>query len=112
MFLRKGEHKTLVTHNNSSYYKMLHPATSNRMLDFTEVTLKASCSYESNPLVQHDGEECGYVLKGELTVHLGSKQYVLQEGDSIYFDCNTPHKYVNNGEEDCISIWAMTPKFY
>ncbi|MBR5122746.1 MAG: cupin domain-containing protein, partial [Anaerotignum sp.] len=58
------------------------------------------------------GEECGYVLKGELTVHLGSKQYVLHEGDSIYFDCNTPHKYVNNGEEDCVSIWAMTPKFY
>ena len=112
IIVRKGSHRTIVTHNESSYYKMLHPTTANRMLDFTEITLRAGCSYESNPLVQHEGEECGYVLKGEMTIHLGSKQYVLQEGDSIYFDCKTPHKYVNNGKEDCVSVWAMTPKFF
>ena len=112
IIMRKGEHKTLVTHNNSSYYKMLHPSRPNREMDFTEVTLKAGCSYDANPLVQHEGEECGYVIRGELTIHLGNKQYVLKEGDSIYFDCTIPHKYVNNGSEDCVSIWAMTPKFY
>ncbi len=112
IILRKGEHKTIVTHRDSSYYKMLHPSRANRAMDFTEITLKAGCSYDSNPLAQHEGEECGYVIKGELTVQLGNKQYVLQEGDSIYFDCTTPHKYVNNGKEDCVSVWAMTPKFF
>lgn len=110
--IRSGDHQTIVAHRGSSYYKMLHPATPNRMMDFTEVTLKAGCSYDSKPQVQHEGEECGYVLKGELTVYLDSKEYILHEGDSIYFDCTTPHKYVNNGKEDCVSIWAMTPRFF
>ena len=70
----------------------------------TEITLKSGCAYEQNPLT-HNGEECGYVLKGELVVLLGGKEYVLEEGDSIYFNSTVPHKYINRSDEDCISIW-------
>ena len=52
------------------------------------------------------------MLKGELVVLLGGKEYVLEEGDSIYFNSTVPHKYINRGDEDCISIWAMTPAFF
>lgn len=37
------------------------------------------------------------------------KEYILEEGDSIYLDSTIPHRYINIGEEECISIWAMTP---
>lgn len=109
--LRKGDQRTLVTYHNTSFYKMLCPIIPNRMLDLMEITLKGGSSYEKKTLC-HEGEECGYVLKGTLTVHLNGKDYVLQEGDSIYFSSTLPHKYINNEEEDCISIWAMTPKFF
>lgn len=111
VIIRKNDHRTVILHSNSSYYKLLSPASPEHLLDMTEITLKSGCAYEQNPLT-HDGEECGYVLKGELVVLLGGKEYVLEEGDSIYFNSTVPHKYINRGDEDCISIWAMTPAFF
>lgn len=111
VIIRKGNHKTLIAHANTSYYKLLSPTSKEHTLDLTEVTLKSGCSYEHPPIV-HDGEECGYVIKGELTVYLNGHEYVLQEGDSIYFNASLPHKYINRSNADCVSIWAMTPSFF
>jgi quercetin dioxygenase-like cupin family protein len=44
-----------------------------------------------------------------MKVKWGSKEYVLEEGDSIYLDSNVPHRYINVGEDTVISVWAMTP---
>lgn len=111
VIIRKNDHRVVIFHGNSSYYKLLSPSSPERLLDMTEITLKSGCAYEQVPLT-HDGEECGYVLKGQLTVILNGNEYILDEGDSIYFNSTLPHKYVNNGTEDCISIWAMTPAFF
>lgn len=111
VIIRKNEHKVIITHSNSSYYKLLSSGSPDRLLDMVEITLKSGYSYEQNPLV-HDGEECGYVLKGQLTVYLNGNEYVLEEGDSIYFSSSLPHKYINRGKEDCVSIWSMTPAFF
>lgn len=42
-------------------------------------------------LVKHDGQEFNYVLEGELRVIIGSKDYYLRAGDSIYFNPQLPH---------------------
>ena len=103
--------RDLVVPSVTSLYKLLHTNRDDRALDMMVITLKAGYTYDKKPLC-HEGEECGYVLKGSLTVYLNGKDYVLHEGDSIYFNSTLPHKYINNGDEDCISIWAMTPKFF
>ena len=108
---RKDSHKTLIAHEGSSYYKLLSPNVPGHLLDVTEITLKSGCSYEHPPL-SHEGEECGYVLEGELTVLLNGKEYVLYPSDSIYFNSSLPHKYINRSNADCVSIWAMTPSFF
>lgn len=109
---RKGGHRTIVTQNSSTFYEMLSPAKAGHLLDMTKITLTGGESYERKPLVSHEGEECGYVLKGTLTVLLEDNEYILEEGDSIYFDSTLKHKYINQTAEDCISIWAMTPQFF
>ncbi|MDD3394111.1 MAG: cupin domain-containing protein [Anaerotignum sp.] len=111
ILIRRGDHKIIVTHRNNSFYKLLSPTHSGHLLDMTEVRLEGGCTYEKETLC-HEGEECGYVLKGVLTVHLNGNEYVLYEGDSIYFSSSLPHKYINNTNEECISIWAMTPRFF
>ena len=52
-----------------------------------------------------------YVLKGELVVLLGGKNMCSRKATAIYFNSTVPHKYINRGDEDCISIWAMTRHF-
>lgn len=111
VLIRKGNHKVVMTHGNHCHYKLLSSGDADRMLDMVEITLKKDSEYKQNPLV-HDGEECGYVLKGELIVEVNGKQYTLNEGDSISFKSTLPHKYINHSNEDCVSIWSMTPSFF
>lgn len=41
--------------------------------------------------VSHEGEEFIYVLQGSVSIHVGSRDYVLDEGESIYFECVNEH---------------------
>ncbi|MDD2335509.1 MAG: helix-turn-helix domain-containing protein [Geobacteraceae bacterium] len=41
----------------------------------------------------HEGESFIYVMKGQFELFLGSQLFVLNEGDSIYFDTSLSHRY-------------------
>ena len=41
--------------------------------------------------VTHGGQELNYVLSGKVKVTVGSKSFILNEGDCIYFDPSIPH---------------------
>ena len=43
----------------------------------------------------HEGEEFIYVLEGKMELLLGSKRFVLKEGDAAYWNGNVPHKGVS-----------------
>lgn len=43
------------------------------------------------PLFQHAGVEFLYMLEGEVGYRHGDKTYVLQPGDSLFFDAEVPH---------------------
>ena len=57
----------------------------------------------------HDGEECGLILSGRLTVTVGERSAVLRAGDAYYFRSNQPHQFRNDGAEPCELITACTP---
>lgn len=109
--IKKGQHKLIITNNGNSTYQILSPYDTNHIIDFVKVTLKGGQTYEREELF-HEGEECGYVLKGTLTLQLNGEYYEVEEGDSVYFESTIPHKYINLQKEECISIWAMTPLFF
>ena len=46
---------------------------------------------EENTVFQHEGEEFIYVLEGKHEFNYGGKKFVLEEGDSVYFDSGVPH---------------------
>lgn len=105
--VRKGERKKIIIPNSNITYELLSPSLNNKM-EFLMVKLEPGmCS--SDELICHEGEECGYMIQGRMKIKWGSKEYILNEGDSIYFDSTVPHRFVNIGEEIAISIWTMTP---
>ncbi|WP_428023703.1 helix-turn-helix domain-containing protein [Arcobacter sp.] len=55
------------------------------------------------------GEECDYVLKGEITITLYEKEYILNEGDCIRFNPEIPHKIENRTEEQASYLSVITP---
>ncbi len=57
----------------------------------------------------HDGEECGLILSGRLTVTVAGESTTLRPGDAYYFRSNQPHSFLNPGNEPCELISACTP---
>ena len=41
----------------------------------------------------HEGEEFIYLLEGTLEFRTENEQYVLNPGDSLYFESSIPHAY-------------------
>lgn len=109
---RKGEYRKIVVNQDLNTYEMLSPGKGTHMIDFIKVTLQNNEKYRPEEGITHTGEECGYVLKGKLTVNIDGEDYELEEGDSIYFESTLPHYYLNKEKEESLSIWAMTPRFF
>ena len=41
--------------------------------------------------VTHSGQEFNYVIEGKIKITIGKNEYLLETGDSIYFDAGLPH---------------------
>jgi transcriptional regulator with XRE-family HTH domain len=108
---RKGEHRIIITNNGLDQHEMLNPVRSDRTFDLLRLTLKGGETYDRE-CIAHQGEECCYVLSGVLTVLIDDEELTLFPGDSLYFSSSHPHLYLNCGEEECVSIWAIAPKFF
>lgn len=105
--VKRDQRKTIKTSNRKALYELLSQDL-NRKIEFLYITIKPGEQSEGG-LVMHEGEECGVVIKGRLLIKMENEEYILEEGDSIYYDSTIPHRYVNIGDEDCESVWAMTP---
>lgn len=58
-----------------------------------EVTLEPGAA--RSEVSSHEGDECVYVLQGQMELHYGSRSQLLKAGDSQYFDGLLPHSFNN-----------------
>jgi len=104
---RANNHKKIILSNSHIIYELLSPDMLHKVqLLLLEVNGKSKGKLS---MISHDGEECGYIIKGQLKIILGKKQYYLKEGDTIYFDCTIPHCFINEKEEKSVSVWTIIP---
>lgn len=62
------------------------------------------------PAHQKNVQEYIYVDKGRLQVILGgSDTFILNSGDSFYFEANIEHEFINHGEEICRYFLVIDP---
>lgn len=59
--------------------------------------------------VRHHSEEILYVMEGELTVQIGDRDIVLQEGDTTVIQKNLPHICKNNNDVPVRGISVISP---
>ncbi|WP_010283057.1 helix-turn-helix domain-containing protein [Bacillus timonensis] len=106
--VRKDERVTIVKSNdNSIIYELLSPSR-NKSLEAMLLKLQPGAESGEFPHT-HKGEDFGFIISGKLMYKVGDNTYILEEGDSIYFDSTIPHRYKNIGDTECISIWVVTP---
>jgi transcriptional regulator with XRE-family HTH domain len=58
---------------------------------------------------QHPGVEFLYVIKGTLTLKIGSEEFQLEAEDAVYFDSAVQHSYRRHGSKPCTGVIITVP---
>ena len=57
----------------------------------------------------HEGQEFVFVLSGRFTLKLQEETFELTAGDSLYFESNRAHSFLNPGTKEAKILWINTP---
>lgn len=57
----------------------------------------------------HEGAEFFHVIEGEVSIRYQDEDYLMNKGDSVYFDSSAPHSYRGVGKETARAIVITTP---
>ena len=57
----------------------------------------------------HEGEEFGFVLKGQVILVLGKKRHLVKTGESFYFTPSKTHYLINKSNTKAELIWVSCP---
>ena len=81
------------------------PNAQKNIMEPIRLSLKAGGStYPDNP---HEGEEFGYVLKGEIVILLGKERYKAKAGESFYYTPDRKH-YITS-KKGAEILWVSAP---
>jgi transcriptional regulator with XRE-family HTH domain len=69
-----------------------------RLMEAFVLTLPLSSKKKT--IYQHEGQEILFVLQGTMKFFYGSEEYIVHEGDCIYFDSGIPHLGVSISPEE------------
>ena len=72
-------------------YRSLAENKTDRNMEPFIINVEYTDPDEMSALSHHEGEEIIYVLDGSVEVRYGSDKYVVNQGESIYFDSIVPH---------------------
>lgn len=56
-------------------------------------------AFEEESVFQHEGEEFIYVLEGKYQFFYDEKEFIMERGDSVYFDSGVPHSAKSLGNK-------------
>jgi len=89
------ESRKSVTSKRGYGIEVLIEGMENHFMDPAIVTLRGKTEEDKVELATHEGQEFMYVLEGKAEVVLGSKRFIVKQGDAAYWNGNVPHKGIS-----------------
>lgn len=90
------------------YYEALAYKKSRKYMEPFLVEFKRK-KVEDLSYFSHDGEEFIYLLEGTLEFRTKDRHYILQPGDSLYFDSSIPHAYRSLERKNARALTVVYP---
>jgi transcriptional regulator with XRE-family HTH domain len=81
--------------------QLLSPSFAGRGVEFIRNEIPAGSSSGEFPPHRNGVEEHIVVERGSLRAIIGGEEYLLGEGDAVYFEADVPHRFDNAGEGEC-----------
>ena len=79
----------------------LSPTFAGRGVEFLRNVVPEGSTSGDFPAHRKGVEEHIVVEKGELMATLGGEEYLLREGDALFFEADVPHRFDNAGRGEC-----------
>ncbi len=104
---REGDRRDVSLANWNARIQQLVGSTEGKLMQpFYTVVQPGGGSHDP---YSHVGEEFGIVLRGVLTITVGEQTYCVQPKESFYYSSRTPHRWVNEGDEEVEVVWVVSP---
>jgi transcriptional regulator with XRE-family HTH domain len=81
--------------------QLLSPSFGGRGIEFIKNVVPRGSGSGEFPPHRRGVEEYVVVERGRLRAILGGEEYLLEEGDALYFEADVPHRFDNAGEGEC-----------
>ena len=107
---RKGERRVIQRdpqNSNIVYQELIRGRANRRMNPFVLEVPAGGGRTVPRP---HEGEEFLTVLRGKVRLEYGNDAYELKEGDSLYFDADTPHRLHNDHKAMALVLCVFLEK--
>jgi transcriptional regulator with XRE-family HTH domain len=103
IYRKKEQYQPFEKENaNGFYYQRLFSTNvHDYLVDFVLLRLEKNAE---RPMVRTDAYEFKYVLKGKVEYVVGEESFLLEEGDSLFFDAGDLHNPRNVGKEDALLL--------
>jgi transcriptional regulator with XRE-family HTH domain len=90
--------------------QLLSPNFGGRGIEFIRNVVPEGSSSGTFPPHRSGVEEYVVVEKGRLRAVLGGEDYLLEEGDALYFEADISHRFDNAGEGECSYYMVIDSK--
>lgn len=98
-----------LSHKHMDYFALSSDKAGRHMEPFM-ITVEPVDKGDSYQLSSHEGEEFIFCMNGRVEIIYGNNTYILEEGDSIYYDSIIDHHvHAANGEGARILAVVYTP---
>ena len=85
----------------------LVPNAQKNMMEPVHIVLNSLGSTDED--FPHEGEEFGYVIRGEILLVIGKRRVKVKKGESFYYVANKVHQIINKGKQPAEFIWVSSP---
>lgn len=88
--------------------QVLFPTFEGSGMEFVRHVLPPQVSSGDMPAHRRGAEKYLVVDEGTLRVWIAGEEYLLNEGDTLYFECTVAHRFENAGESTCSYYLLIT----
>lgn len=115
-FFSDDDQEEKVTFNKNEFIeKVTENYTLNWLVPNAQKNAMEPVHMSLNPLAStdedfpHEGEEFGYVIKGEITLILGKRKLRVKKGESFYYKASVVHRIENRASSAAEFVWVSSP---
>lgn len=105
--LRRVEAKILASHNGSFTSRALFPHDAPRRVEFYELRLAPRSAEHADPHPPGTTENL-VVYAGDVEIEVAGERTLLRPGDSILFQADVAHAYLNPTDSESVMFLVMT----